>query len=122
MAARYSLAKALKTVRKARGLSQEAFSDVSSRTYMSTLERDLKRLEQASLRQQQTQVFIETPYRNGQVIDTAIKTLLPATLFGIACDLTLPSQFVRCLPVSQWRQSPPPDIHKRPAVFILGTP
>ena len=42
MAARYSLAKALKTVRKARGLSQEAFSDVSSRTYMSSLERDLK--------------------------------------------------------------------------------
>ena len=42
MAARYSLAKALKTVRKARGLSQEAFSDVSSRTYVSTLERDLK--------------------------------------------------------------------------------
>jgi transcriptional regulator with XRE-family HTH domain len=42
VAARYSLAKALKTVRKARGLSQEAFSDVSSRTYMSTLERDLK--------------------------------------------------------------------------------
>ena len=42
MAAGNSLAKALKTVRKARGLSQEAFSDVSSRTYMSTLERDLK--------------------------------------------------------------------------------
>lgn len=42
MAAGYSLAKALKTVRKARGLNQEAFSDVSSRTYMSTLERDLK--------------------------------------------------------------------------------
>ena len=42
MAARYSLAKALKTVRKARGLSQEAFSDVSSRTYMSSLERNLK--------------------------------------------------------------------------------
>ncbi|UPT36799.1 helix-turn-helix domain-containing protein [Pseudomonas amygdali] len=42
MAAGYSLAKALKTVRAARGLSQEAFSDVSSRTYMSTLERDLK--------------------------------------------------------------------------------
>lgn len=42
MAAGYSLAKALKTIRKARGLSQEAFSDVSSRTYMSALERDLK--------------------------------------------------------------------------------
>ena len=42
MAEQYSLAKALKTVRKARGLSQEAFSDVSSRTYLSALERDLK--------------------------------------------------------------------------------
>lgn len=42
MTAKYSFASALKTVRKARGLSQEAFSDVSSRTYMSTLERDLK--------------------------------------------------------------------------------
>ncbi|KLD74562.1 helix-turn-helix transcriptional regulator [Xanthomonas hyacinthi] len=42
MAAKNSLAAALKTVRKARGLSQEAFSDVSSRTYMSSLERDLK--------------------------------------------------------------------------------
>ncbi|WP_080963094.1 helix-turn-helix domain-containing protein [Pseudomonas fluorescens] len=42
MAAKHSLAKALRTVRKARGLSQEAFSDVSSRTYMSSLERDLK--------------------------------------------------------------------------------
>ncbi len=42
MAAKHSLAKALKTVRKARGLSQEAFSDVSSRTYLSSLERNLK--------------------------------------------------------------------------------
>lgn len=42
MVAAYSLAKALRTVRKARGLSQEAFSDVSSRTYLSTLERGLK--------------------------------------------------------------------------------
>lgn len=42
MAAKNSLATAIRTVRKARGLSQEAFSDVSSRTYMSSLERDLK--------------------------------------------------------------------------------
>lgn len=42
MAAKHTLSEALKTVRRARGLSQEAFSDVSSRTYMSSLERDLK--------------------------------------------------------------------------------
>jgi 16S rRNA (cytidine1402-2'-O)-methyltransferase len=86
------------------------------------LERDLKRLEQAALKQQQTQVFIETPYRNGQVIEVAMKTLSSASLFGIACNLTLPSQYIRCLPISQWRQAPPPDIHKRPAVFLLGAP
>jgi transcriptional regulator with XRE-family HTH domain len=43
LAAKHTLSEALKTIRKARGLSQEAFSDVSSRTYMSTLERDLNR-------------------------------------------------------------------------------
>jgi transcriptional regulator with XRE-family HTH domain len=42
LAAKHTLSEALKTIRKARGLSQEAFSDVSSRTYMSTLERDMK--------------------------------------------------------------------------------
>jgi len=42
LAAKHTLSEALKTIRRARGLSQEAFSDVSSRTYMSTLERDLK--------------------------------------------------------------------------------
>ncbi len=84
------------------------------------LERDLKRLEQAAVRHQQTQVFIETPYRNGQVIETALKALMPNTLFGIACDLTLPEQYVRALPVASWRNTPAPDLHKRPAVFLIG--
>lgn len=84
------------------------------------LERDLKRLEQSAQRSGHTQLFIETPYRNGQVIETALKALGAATLFGIACDLTLPSQYVRCLPLSIWRQAPPPDLHKRPAVFMIG--
>lgn len=85
------------------------------------LERDLKRLEQSALRLHQTQLFIEAPYRNGQVIETALKTLSAGTLFGIACDLTLPEQYVRCLPVSEWRENPPPDLHKRPAVFLIGS-
>jgi len=85
------------------------------------LERDLKRLEQTALRLHQTQLFIEAPYRNGQVIETALKTLGSGTLFGIACDLTLPEQYVRCLPVSEWHKTPPPDLHKRPAVFLIGS-
>lgn len=84
------------------------------------LERDLRRLEQAARRLNQTQLFIEAPYRNGQVIETALKVLDSATLFGIACDLTLSTQFVRSLPVESWRRSPPPDLHKRPSVFLIG--
>lgn len=85
------------------------------------LERGLRRLEQTARQHSQTQLFIETPYRNGQVIETALKVLDAATIFGIACDLTLPTQYVRSLPVENWRRTPPPDLHKRPAVFIIGT-
>ncbi len=84
------------------------------------LERDLKRLEQAAIRHQQTQVFIEAPYRNGQVAEAALKVLDKGTLFAIACDLTLPDQYVRSLTVAEWHKTPPPDLHKRPAVFLIG--
>lgn len=86
------------------------------------LERALQRLEQQALRTHQTQVFIETPYRNGQVIEAALKVLAQGTYFGIACNLSLPEQYVRSRPAAEWRQSPPPDLHKQPAVFLIGSP
>lgn len=85
------------------------------------LERDLRRLEQSALKFEQTQVFIEAPYRNTQVLETALKVLNSSLYFGVACDLTLPTQFIRCVPIAQWRNGTLPDLHKRPTVFLMCT-
>lgn len=81
--------------------------------------KDLKRLEQAARKNKQTQLFIETPYRNIQLIEQAFKTLSVNTRFCIAMDLTLPNQYVVTKTIGEWRKSKLPDLHKRPAVFLL---
>lgn len=83
------------------------------------LAKDLRRLEQLSIRYRQTQILIETPYRNQQLIETALQVLSPATRFGIAADLTLPTEYIRTRSVQEWREAPPADLHKRPAIFLL---
>lgn len=84
------------------------------------LAKDLRRLEDLSKRFRQTQIFIETPYRNGQLIETALVTLNPNTKFCIAADLTLPPQYLTTKPISEWRKTPIPDLHKRTAIFLIG--
>ncbi len=83
------------------------------------LAKDLKRLEQLSGRNRHTQLFIETPYRNRQLIETALQTLALPTRFCIAADLTLPTQYIATRSVANWQKAPPPDLHKRPAIFLL---
>lgn len=83
------------------------------------LARTLKQLEQESARRQQTQIFIETPYRNRQVVETALKTLAPGTLLCIASNLTLPDAYIRTRTIAGWNANPPPDLHKAPAVFLI---
>ena len=83
------------------------------------LARELKRLEQQAMRYRQTQLFIETPYRNGSLLETALHTLSPATRLLVAADLTLPTQYIRALRIVDWQQTPLPDLHKRPAVFAV---
>jgi 16S rRNA (cytidine1402-2'-O)-methyltransferase len=84
------------------------------------LAKDLKRLENQALRQQETQLFIETPYRNMAVLETAREQLAPDTYLTVAVDLTLPTQEVFSRPIRDWQQGELPDLHKRPAVFLLG--
>lgn len=84
------------------------------------LAKDLKQLEQQAIRRGETQIFIETPYRNTAVLETALQALNPQTLFSIAVDLTLPTQWVKTMTIQQWRKAKVPDLHKRPAVFIVG--
>lgn len=81
--------------------------------------KDLKRLEKLALRQKQTQIFIETPYRNQKLMEQMLKTLNPSIRICIAMDLSLPTQFIKTKTVRQWQQSSMPDLHKRPAVFLV---
>jgi 16S rRNA (cytidine1402-2'-O)-methyltransferase len=84
------------------------------------LAKDLKRLELAAARHQQTQLFIETPYRNKALFEQALTSLQTGTLLCVAADLTLPTQFIKTRSVGDWRKSPRPDLHKRPAIFLIG--
>jgi 16S rRNA (cytidine1402-2'-O)-methyltransferase len=83
------------------------------------LANDLKRLEQQSAKFKQTQIIIETPYRNNRFIEQAIKTLLPTTRFCIAANLTLDSQFVKTRTIKNWKTLKAPDLHKVPAIFLI---
>jgi len=81
--------------------------------------KDLKKLEQAAHKLKQTQLFIETPYRNKQLVEQAFRVLSPKTRFCIAMDLTLPNEYVITKTIAAWRKSKLPELHKRPAVFLL---
>ncbi len=81
----------------------------------------LKTLEKEASQRDQSQLFIETPYRNDQLLADLLAHLQPATRLCIAADLTAPTEYLRTLPVATWRQLPElPALHKRPAVFALG--
>ncbi|MDC0231025.1 SAM-dependent methyltransferase [Aureispira] len=79
----------------------------------------LKNLERQSALKNQTQIFIETPYRNDGFVDDALSTLQPNTLFGIAVDLTLDSEWTHTLTIKSWHKAVIPKLHKRPTVFLL---
>ncbi len=78
----------------------------------------LKTLEQESRRQNQTQMFIETPYRNTQMFNSLLQHLAPSTLLCLASSLTLPQQRLRTLSVAQWCKEEDP-VAKEPTVFLF---
>ncbi len=80
--------------------------------------RSIKYLQKRSFIENQSQIFIEAPYRNDQLIEDILNICDQDTLLCIACDITLPSQFIRTKTVLEWKGNKP-DIHKRPAIFIL---
>ena len=78
----------------------------------------IKELEKLTQTQHQTQIFIETPYRNNHLIEDVLQQCQPQTKLCIAVDLTLTTEFVKSKTIAAWRQSKP-DLHKRPAIFLL---
>lgn len=78
----------------------------------------LRNLEKWSLERNQSQLFIETPYRNNQLMEEMTQILHPNTLLCVACDLTLPTEIMLTKPISFWKKHKI-DLHKRPCIFIV---
>lgn len=79
---------------------------------------ELKRLEKLSFDQNQSQLFIETPYRNNQMLEDLCATLHPQTRVCVACDLTLSTEYIKTYSIKEWKHVKV-DLHKRPAIFII---
>ncbi|WP_428742447.1 SAM-dependent methyltransferase [Tenacibaculum sp.] len=78
----------------------------------------IKDLEKLSKDKNQSQIFIETPYRNEKMLEDLRAILSPETRVCVACDITLPSEYIKTLTVKEWKNVKP-DLHKRPAIFII---
>lgn len=76
-------------------------------------------LEAESSKRKQTQMFIETPYRNEKLFSTLLAHCRPQTLLCIACDISLPGENIQTRPVAQWKSHPKPQLSKRPCMFLL---
>ena len=86
--------------------------------YKNERKKELKRLERLSFEQNQSQIFIETPYRNNKILEDLFSVLEKNTNICVACDITLPTEYIKTLPASEWAKKKV-DLHKRPTIFII---
>ena len=80
--------------------------------------KELVRLERLSQQQNQSQLFIETPYRNNAMLEDICSSLNEYTQVCVACDITLPTEYIKTKTVKAWKKNSA-DFHKRPALFII---
>lgn len=78
----------------------------------------IKNLENRSKRENQTQIFIETPFRNSKFLEELLKTCLPTTRLCIAADITLETEYIKTQSCADWKKKLP-DLNKRPAIFLI---
>lgn len=81
--------------------------------------RRIVELEGESARKKQTQIFIETPYRNGGLLKALVSACRPDTRLCVATDLTLGSEGIHTRCMADWSATPPPNLDRRPTVFLL---
>lgn len=79
----------------------------------------LKEIEKRSLSHKETQLFIETPYRNQHMLEAILSVCQPNTRLCVACDISLVTEMISTKTVANWKKNPLPDLHKRPTVFLL---
>ncbi len=80
----------------------------------------IREIEHAALKYGQTQMFIETPYRNDRLLEDILKTCGQDTLLCIACDITLVTENIKTMKVGDWKKTRA-GFHKRPCIFLLGS-
>ena len=80
----------------------------------------LKQLESRAWAEGQTQLFIETPYRNRKMFDTMCASLRPDTRMCIAAGITTPDEWIRTQTIRDWKRTGMPDLGKIPAIFLIG--
>lgn len=78
----------------------------------------IKQLEKISAQENQSQSFIETPYRNNQMLESLTQTLQGNTRICVACDITLSTEYIKTAPVNLWKKIKV-DLNKRPTIFII---
>ncbi len=81
--------------------------------------KEIQVLEKKVINQRQTQIFIETPYRNNHLISDLLKTCFPTTLLCIAANITGENEFIATKTIQEWKKNVP-DLHKQPVIFLIG--
>tara|TARA_B100000949_G_C14196319_1_gene414018 strand:- start:331 stop:1014 length:684 start_codon:yes stop_codon:yes gene_type:complete len=81
----------------------------------------LKSLEKLSQKSEQSQIFMETPYRNMKMFEDLTSTCSPDSLLCIARDITLDSEMIKTQTIAEWKKNKP-DLEKKPTIFILSAP
>ena len=81
--------------------------------------RAIATLETESAKRKQTQLFIETPYRNDKLFGALLAKCRPDTLLCVATDITLPGEHIQTRTIAQWKSRPIPQLNKRPSLFLL---
>jgi 16S rRNA (cytidine1402-2'-O)-methyltransferase len=85
------------------------------------LTQKIKKIEDESYKNGYSQLFMETPYRNMQLIDSLLKICKSSTYLSIAANVLAENQYLKTKSIEQWRMSPLPELHKKPCVFILSS-
>ena len=80
----------------------------------------LKALESRAWNESQTQLLIETPYRNRKMFDTILRTLRPQTRLCVAAGITTSDEYIRTHTIQEWKRIQLPDLSKIPAIFLIG--
>ncbi len=81
----------------------------------------IRQIEREALEKGETQIFMETPYRNMSLLDDLLKNCREDTLLCVAADISLEAEFIRTKTIKEWRNNRP-ALNKRPAVFLLNKP